>query len=368
MDFDIIDRRLSRLRALMRDAEADAFVLLVLERFNSESCHYVSGFRGSAAALIVDGEEARLITDGRYRTQAAEQSPFSLTVQSELPLPAYVARTVRERGWGTVAFEAEKVSHGIFEAVFRPVPTRWLDASAFIPSLRRSKDDAEAGAIRRAAAIARRAYDSALEEVKPGMTEAEFESRLLCEIKRLGGEKGWVHDDFIVASGERGALCHARATRRPFEPGDTVTLDYGVTVDGYMCDITRNFAVGRAQPRALELNDILLKAHREAASALRPGVAGREVDAVARKVIADAGYGKDFVHGLGHGLGLEIHEAPRLSALSGDTLQVGDVVTIEPGIYIEGWGGLRIEDDYRITETGAECLTLSDDQSLRVVG
>ena len=367
-DFDIVNGRLDRLRALMRERGADAFVLMVLERLNSESCHYISGFRGSSAALLIDGEDARLVTDGRYRTQAAKQSPFSLTVQSELTLPAYVARAVAEKGWRTVAFEAEKVSHALFEAVFRPLSARWVDGSTFIPSLRRSKDRVEADAIHRAAVIARNAYDSVLEQVSPGMTEVEFESRMLSEIKRLGGEKGWVHDDFIVASGERGAMCHARATCKPFESGDTVTFDYGVTVDGYMCDITRNFAVGHAQPRALELNDILLRAHREAAAALRPGIAGRDVDAVARKIITDAGYGKDFVHGLGHGLGLEIHEAPRLSAISKDILQVGDVVTIEPGIYIEGWGGLRIEDDYLITETGSECLSLPDNQSLRVVG
>lgn len=367
-DFDIVNGRLDRLRALMRERGADAFVLMVLERLNSESCHYISGFRGSSAALLIDGEDARLVTDGRYRTQAAKQSPFSLTVQSELPLPAYVARAVAEKGWRTVAFEAEKVSQALFEAVFRPLSARWVDGSTFIPSLRRSKDRVEADAIHRAAVIARNAYDSVLEQVSPGMTEVEFESRMLSEIKRLGGEKGWVHDDFIVASGERGAMCHARATCKPFESGDTVTFDYGVTVDGYMCDITRNFAVGHAQPRALELNDILLRAHREAAAALRPSIAGRDVDAVARKIITDAGYGKDFVHGLGHGLGLEIHEAPRLSAISKDILQVGDVVTIEPGIYIEGWGGLRIEDDYLITETGSECLSLPDNQSLRVVG
>ena len=367
-DFDIVNGRLDRLRALMRERGADAFVLMVLERLNSESCHYISGFRGSSAALLIDGEDARLVTDGRYRTQAAKQSPFSLTVQSELPLPAYVARAVAEKGWRTVAFEAEKVSQALFEAVFRPLSARWVDGSTFIPSLRRSKDRVEADAIHRAAVIARNAYDSVLEQVSPGMTEVEFESRMLSEIKRLGGEKGWVHDDFIVASGERGAMCHARATCKPFESGDTVTFDYGVTVDGYMCDITRNFAVGHAQPRALELNDILLRAHREAAAALRPGIAGRDVDAVARKIITDAGYGKDFVHGLGHGLGLEIHEAPRLSAISKDVLQVGDVVTIEPGIYIEGWGGLRIEDDYLITETGSECLSLPDNQSLRVAG
>ncbi len=363
-----IKARLEKLRALMQKENMDAFVLMVLERINSESCHYISGFRGSSAALIIDMKDALLITDGRYRTQASQQSPFNIVIQSDLPLPVYISNTVSEKGFKKVGFESEKVSHGIFETVFKKIDTNWSDASSFIPSLRRAKDSSEVDAIRRAAAISRRAYDTLLEKVKPGMTEAEFDSLLLYEIKRAGGEKGWAYADFIVASGVRGAMCHGSATQKAFEEGDTVTVDYGVMVDGYMSDITRNFAVGYAQPKALELNELLIKAHRAAAAALRPGISGREVDAVARKVIADAGYGECFVHGLGHGLGLELHEAPRLSYLSKDTLQVGDVVTIEPGIYIEGWGGLRIEDDYLITETGSECLTMSDDQSLRVAG
>ena len=131
-----------------------------------------------------------------------------------------------------------------------------------------------------------------------------------------------------------------------------------------MSDITRNFALGNVSDKAREINDVLLRAHREAVKALRPGVKGAEVDAVARKVISDAGYGDKFVHGLGHGLGLEVHEAPRLSRTSKDILMAGDVVTVEPGIYIEGFGGLRIEDDYLITEDGCECLTVNDNQSL----
>ena len=159
-------------------------------------------------------------------------------------------------------------------------------------------------------------------------------------------------------------MCHAPATLKKFELGETVTVDYGAMVEGYMCDITRNFAIGRADKKALEINEVLLKAHREAVKILRPGISGREVDAEARRVISDAGYGKNFLHGLGHGLGLEVHEAPRLSRSSEDILQAGDVVTIEPGIYIEGFGGLRIEDDYLITENGSECLTINDNQSI----
>ena len=186
-------------------------------------------------------------------------------------------------------------------------------------------------------------------------------------LKKLGGEKGWAHDDFIVASGARSAMCHAPATGKAFREGEIVTVDYGAMVEGYMSDITRNFALGRPDDKAMEINDILLKAHHEAAAALRPGIAGKDVDAIARKVITDAGYGENFVHGLGHGLGLEVHEAPRLSKTSTDILRAGDVVTVEPGIYIEGWGGLRIEDDYLITEDGAECLTVNDNQSLAVI-
>ncbi|MDR1732945.1 MAG: aminopeptidase P family protein [Synergistaceae bacterium] len=368
MRFDIVRGRLEKLRQRMREQQIDALTVMVFERLNSENCHYISGFRGSSAALVIDAKRELLITDGRYRTQAALQSPFTLVVQSDLPLAEYVVQVLSKSGYKTAGFEAEKVSCAIFETVLKKAPVEWKDASALIPSLRRSKDAEEVAAIRRAGVIARQAFDRVLKDVRVGMTEVDFESRLISEIKRAGAEKGWAHDDFIVVSGARGAMCHGRATDRAFERGDTVTLDYGAMIDGYMCDITRNFAVGGAQDRAVELDGILVKAHREAAAALRPGVSGKEVDAVARRIIEEAGYGNGFVHGLGHGLGLEIHESPRLSFLSKDILQAGDVVTIEPGIYIEGWGGLRVEDDYLITENGAECLTQSDDQHLKIAG
>jgi Xaa-Pro aminopeptidase len=367
MQFDIIHGRVEKLRALMREKGMDAFVLIVFERLNSESCHYISGFRGSSAALVIDSAREMLITDGRYQTQAALQSPFALTVQTDLRLPEFVAKVVTDNGYKSVGFESEKLFHSVVEETLKKVQTNWKDASALIPFLRRAKDATEIDAIERAGVIARQAYDKMLSQVVVGMTEVEFESRLLQEIKMAGAEKGWAHDDFIVVSGERGAMCHGRATQKSFELGDTVTVDYGVMVDGYMCDITRNFAVGKAQRKALEINQILVKAHRDAAAVLRPEISGKDVDAVARKVIAGAGYEKNFIHGLGHGLGLEVHESPRLSYVSKDILRAGDVVTIEPGIYIEGWGGLRVEDDYLITENGSKCLTRSDDQNLRVV-
>ena len=367
MDFDVIRDRVKRLRVLMKGKEIEAFVLMVFERLNSESCHYISGFRGSSAALVIDDKREILITDGRYQTQATRQSPFTLLIQTGVPVAEAVTKIVSENAYKDVGFEAEKVPHSVVENDLKKVSVTWEDASSLIPFLRRTKDMVEVDAIRRAGVIARRAYDKIIERVRVGMTEVEFESLLLHEIKMAGAEKGWAHDDFIVVSGERGAMCHGRATQKPFELGDTVTLDYGVMVDGYMCDVTRNFAIGKAQQRALEINEVLVEAHCGAAAALRPGISGKEVDARARQIVTDAGYGKNFIHGLGHGLGLEVHEAPRLSFFSKDVLKAGDVVTIEPGIYIEGWGGLRVEDDYLITEDGAMCLTQSDDQHLRVV-
>ena len=368
MNFQMINSRVEKLRSLMSEKKLDAFVLIVEERANSESCHYISGFRGSSAALIIGSNEEILITDGRYLTQSKEQSPFKIIIQSEFSLPEYIARAVKNSNFKRVGYEAEKISHALFQKFFEPVKAEWVDASDLILKLRRTKDAYEISQIKQAAKIGRQALENTLKKVYAGMSEIEFDIKLMEEIKLLGAEKGWAHDDFIVASGTRSAMCHAPATLKKFESGENVTVDYGAMSGGYMSDITRNFVIGQADKKALEINEILLKAHNEAAKILRPGISGKEVDAVARKIISDSGYGKNFLHGLGHGLGLEVHEAPRLSRSSEDILQAGDVVTIEPGIYIEGWGGLRIEDDYLITPDGAECLTVNDNQSLIQLG
>ena len=359
--------RVEKLRALMSEKNLDAFVLVVDERANSESCHYISGFRGSSAGLIITMNEATLITDGRYITQSKSQTPFKIFIQSEVSVTEYITKAVADGGYLRAGFEAEKISHAAFTEYFAPVKCEWIDASEMIPKLRRTKDSHEAELIRMAGKIARDALGNVLKLTHAGMSETEFDILLNGEIKRLGAEKGWAHDDFIVASGERSAMCHAPATSRVFAEGEIVTVDYGAMFEGYMSDITRNFALGHAGEKAQEINAVLLKAHHEAVKVLRPGVKGVDVDAVARKVISDAGYGDKFLHGLGHGLGLEVHESPRLSRTSKDTLMAGDVVTVEPGIYIEGWGGLRIEDDYLITEDGCECLTVNDNQSIIIV-
>ena len=367
MNAEIINSRVEKLRGLMNEQNLDAFILIVEERANSESCHYISGFRGSSAALIITMKEKILITDGRYQTQVKNQSPFKIIIQSEYSLPEYISRAVKDSDFKRAGYEAEKISHAEFEKYFSPVKVEWVNSSDLILKLRRTKDNYEISKIKQAAEIGRKAFGNVLKKVYAGMSEIEFEIKLMEEIKLLGAEKGWAHDDFIVASGTRSAMCHAPATLKKISEGEIVTVDYGAMTEGYMSDITRNFIIGKADKKILEINSILLKAHNEAAKALRPGISGKEVDFIARKIISDAGYEKNFLHGLGHGLGLEIHEAPRLSKSSKDILQAGDVVTVEPGIYIEGFGGLRIEDDYLITEDGYECRTINDNQSIEII-
>lgn len=363
----ILKSRIENLRALMSEKNLDVFILMVNERSNSESCHYISGFRGSSAGLIISMNDEVLITDGRYQTQAKIQSPFKIIIQSELSMPEYLAKAIKDSNYVNVGYEAEKISHSTFSKHFENLNANFIDCSDFMKKLRRKKDSHEIENIKKAAKIARQALENVLRITHEGMTEVEFEIKLTQEIKILGAEKGWAHDDFIVASGKRSAMCHAPATLKKFAKGESITVDYGAMFEGYMSDITRNFAIGKPNSELLKINDILLKAHHEAASALKAGKSGNEIDGIARKIISDFGYGEKFLHGLGHGLGLEIHEAPRLSKTSNDILQAGDVVTIEPGIYIEGLGGLRIEDDYLITEDGAECLTVNDNQSIIII-
>lgn len=366
MGFDSTYERITKLREKLSKQSLDAFVLFVYENQNSESCRYISGFSGSSAALIIDQKRALLISDGRYKKQAQDQSPFEFILQGRF-IEKDAVKIVSESNYKSVGFEAEKISHYVYRNYLAKHPIRWEDASSLIPSLRRTKDAGEVSAIVKAGEIAYKAYSAALMESFTGMTEREFENLLLYKIRQIGGEKGWAHDDFIVASGKRGTLPHGRATNKKFESGDVVTVDFGVTVDGYMCDVTRNFCVGKPSQIAEEINNLLSHAHHQAAKSLAPSESGKRIDDIARKIITDAGYGKQFSHGLGHGLGLEVHEQPRLSPISGDVLAAGDVITIEPGIYIEGWGGMRIEDDYLITEEGAKCLTWGHDHSLKIV-
>ncbi len=356
MNFGPIGRRVEALRRLMTERGCFSFVLPVIEGANWESLYYLSGFRGTSGAAVVTSTETFLVTDGRYLAQARRQSPFEVLEQRGGRLPEALAALLRRLSPRNVGLEWDRVTHGTylsFESLGYPL----VDVSSLLPRLRRRKDETEIPLIRGAAERAALAFRRTLAKAGEGMTEREFAALLEFEIRSAGAEGGWGTSDFIVASGSRSALPHGRPTDRVFLRGDWVTVDFGARYGGYLSDITRNFTVGPADPWLLEIHGLVTCAHDRAAALLVPGVPCRDVDRAARSVIEEGGYGEAFPHGLGHGLGLEVHEAPRLSPRFDDILEVGDVVTVEPGIYVEGRGGVRLEDDYVITETGAICLT-----------
>lgn len=363
-----IFHRTEKLRQSFPALGIDAVALFVFERSNWESVYYISGFRGSSSGVLITEKETFLVTDGRYLTQASEQSPFTLVPQGQRSLLETMCDLMEEHGCSRIGVEKEKISAKTFEQIQHSLEGKeWCDISSLLPIMRRTKDTSEIELIKEAGMIACNAYREVTARVQEGMSEKEFEALLEYMVKKLGAEAGWGNHNFIVASGARSALPHAAPTDQPFKKGDWVTVDFGAMVGGYISDLTRNFCLGEPDSKVREIEAILLCAHKEAAAALKPGVAGKDIDAIARKIIFDSGYGEYFNHGLGHALGLEIHENPRLSPLSKDILQVGDVVTIEPGIYIPGFGGMRIEDDYLITENGAERISGDLDQGLLIL-
>ena len=345
-------RRAEKLRSLMSGTEADAFVIINDESSNWESLYYMSGFRGTSGALVLYRDCAELILDGRYAKQGSEQSPCEI-----LPHEKGLVEDIRARltyhNVGCVMCEAEKTSASAWKNLESP-GLRILDGTAQVKELREVKDSYEVDCIARAADIGSAAFLDMLDNVKEGTTEKEVEAFLNYRINMLGGEIGF---DMIVASGERGAMPHGRATDKAIKKGESVTVDFGARWNGYFCDITRNFSIGEPNQKAAQYHDTLLEAHRKAAAMIRPDVKGSDIHNTAMAVIDACGLGKYFTHGLGHSFGLEIHEAPSLSSRQECRLRQGNVVTVEPGVYIDGFGGLRLEDDYLVTESGTRRLT-----------
>ena len=354
----VIETRIRHLRNALAEKSLDALVLINDEKRGWENVYYLSGFRGSSAVLTITHDEAFLTTDSRYVTQASSQccvevremQPGESQIESML-------RLVRVMRLTAIAFDEASVSAQTYLKIAN-CPAKWHIFASQLARMRRHKDDWEVGCIKKACRIASQAYLDALSQVRVGMTELEFSKLLELAIAKHEGEGVWHNSDMIVASGTRSAMPHGTATSKEMAPGDQVTVDYGSIYGGYMSDITRNFSLGRlSHPEFHDIHDVLLSAHQAAASLLRPGVAASEVHKAAQNVITKAGYGAYFRHALGHSFGLEIHESPHLSLRSNEILEVGDVVTVEPGIYIPERGGLRLEDDYLIVKDGAECLT-----------
>ncbi len=351
------DRRRARQEALVRALEAEGLDgLLVASRAN---IRYLTGFSGSAALAVVTRADVLLVTDFRYDEQARAEAGAVARVAvertsvwdrlfKELPALGPLAALGYEAHVLAVR-DAER-----FAAAGRA--WCWRPTVDLVERLRVVKDAGEVAAIRSAAALAGRALAETLPRVRPGMAELEIAGLLEEALRRLGSEG---HPfPTIVASGPRTALPHARSSSRRVAAGEWLLLDFGAQVDGYCADITRTVVVGaRATERQRALYEVVAEAQARARAGVRAGMSGRDADALARELIAARGLGEAFGHSLGHGLGLEVHEAPRLASTNAEPLPAGAVVTIEPGVYLAGEGGVRIEDDVHLAPEGPELLS-----------
>jgi len=345
--------RIEALRAALDAAGLEA--MLVASGVNRR---YLSGFTGTAGALLFTPRGQYLLTDFRYVTQAPLQAVDYEVVEHAQDMMDTVKALLAEAGVTRLGFEERHVSYADWSSWSKALaPVELVPVDGLPEKLREKKDDDEIAVIREAAKLADAAYAHILHFVRPGVTELDLAAELE-SFMRKNGATGPSFDT-IVASGERSAMPHGVASDRKLQSGEFVTFDFGVLYRGYCSDLTRTIVVGEATDRHREIYGIVLEAQEHALANIRPGMTGREADALTRDVITRYGYGEFFGHGTGHGIGLEIHEAPRLSQRSDTVLEPGMVVTVEPGIYIPGFGGVRIEDDVVVTESGIHVLTSS---------
>lgn len=349
------DRRTARQVALRDRLSTLGLDLLVIQSL--PNVRYLTGFTGSSALLVLRPQDAVLVTDYRYAAQAPREVGNSARVEiDQVSVWDRLKRVVQERAAGVGAFEAHIATIRDRERLEGLGLPRWEATGDLVERLRVVKDADEVKSIRDAAALAVEALAETLPAVRPGETEFEIAARLEAALRRRGSE--WHPFPTIVASGPRAALPHAGTSGRAVERGEWLLLDFGAQVDGYCADLTRTVVVGaRADERQRLVYDTVRQAQRRALDNLQAGMSGREADQLAREVIAQRGFGEAFGHSLGHGLGLEVHEAPRLSATAETALPAGAVVTVEPGIYLPGWGGVRLEDDVHLAAAGAELLS-----------
>jgi Xaa-Pro aminopeptidase len=350
------DPRRSRLAALadaLSAAHLDA--LLVTSPAN---IRYLTGFSGSSALLLVSPHETVFLTDFRYETQVVDEvgDLARVIIESTSLWAGLWQQLAALPHLHVIGFESAHITHRDFERLLDAgARWQWRPAVDIVERLRERKDATEVASIKRAADVATRALERTLPLVRAGMTELEV-AGLLEHALRDQGSEGFAFPT-IIAAGARSALPHAHPTSHRVASGDFLLFDFGAVVEGYCSDVTRTVVVGRATPEQREFYDVVREANAAARAAVHAGMAGRDADRVARSYIERNGLGDLFGHSLGHGIGLEVHEAPRLARTNELPLPEGAVVTIEPGIYRPGWGGVRIEDDVWLGADGSRLLT-----------
>ncbi|WP_158599098.1 M24 family metallopeptidase [Planococcus salinus] len=347
----MITKRIQNLRAeLFTEGNEAALITSPENRF------YFSGFKGSSGVLLITKEDAYLLTDFRYIDQAKEEAPFFTVVNHQRKAFPTVTETIEKHGVKKLGVEFGKMPIQEYKELESLNPKLQIfDSEEAIYKLRMIKDQGEIESFRKGIAMCDQAFKHSLSFIRPGMSEKELGLELEFFMRKAGADG--IKENHVIASGERSSLPHGQATERIIQVGDFVKMDIGAKVNGYYTDFTRTVVVGEPTDKHVEIYNIVKKAQEVALNAIGPGKVCSELDGLARGVIAEAGYGENFGHSLGHSIGLAVHESPAMRATDDTILQPGMVITVEPGIYIPGFGGVRIEDFIVITEDGYENLT-----------
>ncbi|QMS85218.1 M24 family metallopeptidase [Candidatus Xianfuyuplasma coldseepsis] len=333
----------------------DALLLTGLENpAAKKNLQYVTNYTGSYGFAIIGEDYKYFISDFRYRDQVAEEVPDFTFVEITGAFLDALKEVIQKESITSLGFD-KRIRYSEYE-LYQTLGVTLHPLNNFMESFRVSKTPEEVAKIKKACEITDQALADILQELKVGMIEKDVEIKLKNRMIELGAEVTW--DRFIVASGARGAMPHGMASDKRIEKGDLVTFDIGCAYEGYYSDLTRTVAMGKPSSKMKELYEIVKEAQRRGVAAAKAGMTGKELDAVCRDYITERGYGEYFKHGTGHGLGMDVHEAPRVSYAYDKPLEVGACVTIEPGIYISGLGGVRIEDDVILTEDG--CIVLNE--------
>jgi Xaa-Pro aminopeptidase len=349
----MLSNRLSTFRNKMKDLKIDG--VLITKR---ENYMYLSGFSGTSANLLITEKKAYLLTDFRYIEQSAKQAPLFEIVQHKPEIVDTIAELVNSEGFKNLGFEDQSTSFASYKTIQGKLNGVELKGIGnVVDGMRSIKDVQEIEAINKAVEIADGAFTHVLSVIKPGITELEIAAELEYKMKKLGASGASF--ETIVASGIRSSMPHGIASEKRVELGDPITMDFGAMYGHYCSDITRTVFLGKPDKRMLEIYNIVLEAQLTSERGAKRGLTGKAVDKIARDIIYSNGYEGKFGHGLGHGVGLEIHESPRLSMGGDNILENNMAVTIEPGIYVEGLGGVRIEDTIIIRDDNPLVLTKS---------
>ena len=344
--------RVARLAAQLPERELDAILISA-----PENRRYLSGFTGSAGYLLVTPQRQVLFTDSRYAEQAGNQSPHFEVIQMQAGL-SWLLDSLKATGVKRIGFESDNMTVASYNRVLDAIKedeslngTSLIATSGIANELRVYKDMDELAQLQKAIDASDRAMEAVCPTIEAGMTEKEVAWRMEVTMREFGADN--LSFDTIVAAGPNGAMAHHRADDTLIQSGEPIVIDMGARVNGYCSDITRTVVVGEPDETFHKIYNIVLGAQLIAINTVRPGLTGEECDALSRDVIAEAGYGDNFGHSLGHGVGLAVHESPRVGPRAEDVLKPDMVFTVEPGIYLPGWGGVRIEDIVILGENGA---------------